>query len=206
MKTGEARANASLPNPYMLLGPCDECPFRPGGVTGLRAGRIQSIRNADDFACHKTTGVGRRAAAEAEDDGCDEEEDSEEDGPPADRSKFRTCGGWLAMLWRHDGGFGSLVALSARLGMFDPKKLRTGEVYAGWDVMIEAHTGAAPGEPCSVVEEGCEHPAGWSGGGDNLGARAPYACNTCGNPVCGNEGCSSVNERGQRICTYCQER
>ena len=100
---------------YSLRGPCKSCPFRGDGtgVGYLRPGRILALRNVQDFACHQTVDYDR------------------EDSDCIDQTS-KVCGGWLAMQWRHDGGFLSLPAMAARVGSFDPTQLRVDDVFDSW--------------------------------------------------------------------------
>lgn len=115
-------------NPFSLKTPCSGCPFRGDGkgVGGLRAARIEEICWANSFDCHKTVRY------------------SSEEGD-ADPPKTKVCGGWLAMLWRHDRGFPGLIALMAREGLFVPEELDVDAVFESWEACVEHHIATGGG-------------------------------------------------------------
>jgi hypothetical protein len=61
------------------------------------------------------------------------------------------------------------------------------------------------GEPCSIVNVGCDAPAGYLYGDTVVDAEtsAEYQCESCWEPVCGS--CSRVMKNGERWCDACSE-
>lgn len=112
--------------------PCKQCPFRTD-ITPFLSGeeRIRELERHQDgeFPCHQTT-----------------ELDEEEGETLLNREKTVACAGRMIMSWLAYGGLGKIDAISARMGMFDPKNLDLdAPVFDGWDEMADANEEAANG-------------------------------------------------------------
>jgi hypothetical protein len=178
--------------------PCAKCPFRDGDW--LRRERRSEIArgllNDEWFACHATVDYGEGEGPE----GGEEEWWDEPDGQITDRSK--ECAGAIVVSER--SGFSSqyrriMVRLGAASGEIDGSGIP-------WQSLNEwVNQGEddeeSEGEPCSVVNEGCEAPAGYmTANGVAHGTEfAENECEGCGEPVCDN----CLGENG--MCDYCNE-
>ena len=109
---------------YTLLAPCADCPFRTD-IRPFLSGedRVRELQRAQDgeFPCHKTTEL---------------DEDTDE---LLNRENTVACAGRMIMSMNAYNGLGTIDALSARCGMFDPHALDLdAPVFADWDAMAEA--------------------------------------------------------------------
>ena len=105
--------------------PCVSCPFRRGMGERfqLRPQRLQSIKRANSFQCHKTV---------------DYDEDG--DGEPGG-DKAQQCVGLMAVLHRIKLP-NQIMQIAERLGGFNPETLDPdGEAYADWREVLDAHLG-----------------------------------------------------------------
>lgn len=179
--------------------PCPECPFRNDLDHGyLRADRIREIAESlfqgGSFPCHKTT---------------EYEEDDDGFGDMHETDASEQCAGAEIFLVKQ-GMSTQMGRIAERLGLAAPLDMDA-PVCGSVREMLAAH-GHGPGpdgddeepEPCSVVNPGCEAPAGMMvGGGVIEGTEsAEYECYGCGVPVCGN--CSQERD-GHRLCDDCLE-
>lgn len=184
-----AETGTKRPIGFRLRRPCANCPFRTDCMEGwLQRGRAQEIANSitheqAPFQCHETTEVGG-----------------------AEPGHEEHCAGALILLEKSNIGPGQYARIAERLGFFDPEKLDLeAPVFDSIRAFIEHHEGEKEEvDCCSVVEPGCEAPAGFAVGGgavENLDVDpdATSECTTCGEPVC--ESCS--NAEGQ--CANCGE-
>lgn len=180
---------------YRLRRPCPHCPFRTDVPPYLRKERAQeiatSIARGATFPCHETT-----------------ENDDEDAGRVAVAGSQACAGAMIAM--EKSAQPNQMMRVAGRLGMFDPTRLDLGAPVVGSLAAFVRHhqgldaDGSEP-EPCSIVEMGCEAPAGFMEGGTAVpnteieeGMTEP--CVGCGEPVC--ESCSEPREDG-RICCNC---
>ncbi len=109
---------------YTMLTPCVACPFRTD-ITPFLSGadRVRELEQAQDgeFPCHKTTEL---------------DEDTDE---LLNREHTVACAGRMVMSMNAYNGLGTIDALSARMGMFDPAALDlVAPVFADWDAMADA--------------------------------------------------------------------
>jgi len=181
---------------YSLKKPCSNCPFRTDVTPYLRVGRVQEmeaelIGQQRSFTCHKTT-----VAGEDDEDGSS----NMVDGPNAQH-----CAGAMILLEKSNAP-NQMMRIAERLGLYKPSELdMDAPVYDSFREMREAQGDFEPvGDPCNVVNYGCEAPAGYmSGGGVIDGTEAAdYTCYGCGDPVCGN---CSKDIKGERTCDHCAE-
>lgn len=202
-----------------LNAPCDNCPFLKKGGVQLRRARIEGILDGlkdfsagRTFSCHKTVKHDRH-------------EEIDEWGLVADHTPGEGeahCGGALIFMDKQRWSI-QMVRIAERLGIYDPSKTKASAkklVFDTEEQFLAAATDAkehkkrqkrrkrrklkGTGEPCSVGDDDCEHPAGWDNGNivENKEADAPYECVECGQPVCGN---CSTERKGKRVCAYCAE-
>lgn len=177
---------------FKLRRPCTNCPFRTDCLEHwLSRGRAQEIANSitheqAPFQCHETTEVGG-----------------------ADPGKEQQCAGASILLEKTGIGPGQYARVAERLGFFEPEKLDLqAPVFDTVRDFIEHHEGEKEVACCSVVEHGCEAPAGFAVGGGavenfDVDEDATAECQRCGEPVCDN--CSNINEKGKRECQNCSE-
>ena len=107
---------------FKLKSPCANCPFRRGvGETfGLGAERLELIREAPAFQCHKTL------------DWADDESSS-----PGHRPQ--QCAGLMAVLAR-EGELNQIMQVAERLRALDVSELDPrGEAYGSWAEVLVAH-------------------------------------------------------------------
>lgn len=108
---------------YTLRTPCADCPFRTD-IRPFLSGedRVRELEQAQDgeFPCHKTTELG-------------------EEDELLNREDTVACAGRMIMSMNAYNGLGTIDALSARLGMFDPHALDLdAPVFDDWDAMADA--------------------------------------------------------------------
>lgn len=108
---------------FDLRRPCTSCPFRrgQGQLFGLHQGRLEEIRRAAAFQCHKTV-------------------DYTDDGPePGDRPQ--QCAGLMAVLAK-EGHENQIMQVAIRLGHLDLDRLDPEhEAYDSWADVCAAHSG-----------------------------------------------------------------
>jgi hypothetical protein len=113
---------------FKLTRPCNNCPFRKGVGPRFRLPRLrlQAIRRAVAFQCHKTV-------------------DYAHFNNPEKRSGNhpQQCAGLLAVLHR-EGEPNQIMQVAMRLGHLDPAKLDPDrEAYGSWQGVLLAHGAAA---------------------------------------------------------------
>lgn len=178
-----------MPTRTTLAQPCVKCPFRKDVPIFLRLERREEIRDAialrdDVFWCHSTV-------------------DYEGDEPSVNSAS--PCAG-AAQAIRQAGGQTQMERIEERLGIGRPELEDRVEVWDldEWVRLAEGSTGDAPvfeveeGETCSVVNSGCEAPAGYAGSGGAVVMGTVFTdgrCSECGEPVCDN--CSDEEGRCQ---------
>jgi hypothetical protein len=193
---------------FKLRRPCAHCPFRtdvPGYLRRSRAVEIaQSIAAGSIFPCHETT-------ADAVDD------DGNEIRVQVDTSQF--CAGAVIVMEKI-GQPNQALRMAERFGIYDPATMDMDAPVVGSFVEFVDHhaqsmetlIGECRAEEdegeyldscCSIVNGGCEAPAGYMMGGtavpaDNEGAEL-HACPECGSTVCAS--CSDEDD----LCANCVE-
>lgn len=191
---------------FKLRRPCAHCPFRtdvPGYLRRSRAVEIaQAIAGGSIFPCHETTA-----------DAVDEE--GNDIRVQVDTSQF--CAGAVITMEKM-GQPNQALRMAERLGIYDHASLDMDAPVVGSFVeFVDHHTERAalivePGVDedevfldncCSVVDAGCEAPAGYMMGGtavpaDNEGVEL-HACPECGCTVCAS--CSDDED----FCADCAE-
>jgi hypothetical protein len=107
---------------FKLKSPCNNCPFRRGvGETfRLDAARLEEIRSAVAFQCHKTL-------------------DWADDGSSSPGHQPQQCAGLMAVLAR-EGELNQIMQVATRLSALalddlDPR----GEAYGSWADVLEDH-------------------------------------------------------------------
>lgn len=191
---------------FDLIRPCPHCPFRTDCMEGwLGRGRAreiaQSLLVADQpFPCHRTTKW---------------DEDGEGGPEPVPDPRDQHCAGALLVM-EAEGAAPQLARIAGRLGMYDPDRLDTrAPTFGSMREFIAHHAdaddlAAEEAEPCSIAEPGCEAPAGYAGAfGGVVEAEVEEGltgeCYQCGEFVCGNAACSTVDEAGHRQCAWCRD-
>lgn len=112
---------------FKLKSPCANCPFRRGvGESfSLGAERLEEIREAPAFQCHKTVVYG-------EDPETGEEVHDQGDKP-------QQCAGLMAVLAR-EGELNQIMQVATRLSALQLDSLDPrGEAYGSWAEVLEAH-------------------------------------------------------------------
>lgn len=106
---------------FKLNRPCVTCPFRLGvGETfRLPAERLEEIKSAVAFQCHKTV-------------------DYEADGEGRSGDHPQQCAGLMSLLSRENAP-NQIMQVGERLDRFDPAKLDHAEVYPSWEAAMKAH-------------------------------------------------------------------
>lgn len=176
--------------PYRLVRPCSNCPFRLDVEPYLGPERVEeiarSVAGGAEFYCHKTTKI------------------SEDDDGNADVSiaaNSQVCAGSLILMAKA-GEPNQMVRVSERLGLLDMGLLDMDAPVASSWVEWRAHfVGDGEGNTCSVVDPGCEAPAGYMVGGSVVSGTeyVDTYCDMCGEPVC--ESCLN----GHDLCPFCRE-
>ncbi len=109
---------------FKLKRPCGNCPFRrgQGELFRLDLERLEEIRKATAFQCHKTVNYS-------------------DDGQPRSGEKPQQCVGLMAVLHRQ-GEPNQIMQVAERLSALKPGELDTGnEAYSSWAEVIKAHVG-----------------------------------------------------------------
>lgn len=113
---------------FDLMSPCVNCPFRKGVGSRLQLNpkRLEGIRKAPAFQCHKTTVY------------------FDETGDVAPGERPQQCAGLMATLHR-DGRPNQIMQIASRLGALDlgaldPRR----EAYETWEAAKAAHAGNEP--------------------------------------------------------------
>lgn len=173
----------------MATSPCANCPFKDGDW--LREDRrkeiADSLKNDQAFFCHSTVDY------ESDEDGVDGEVTSDS----------RECVGAHVLSVR--SGFASQYHRNLeRFGIMpDDEDFKDGSIpWKDLDDWVLQGGEREYVETCSVVNPGCEAPAGFmtSNGGISYGEdAAEFECEACGEPVCG----SCMNDAD--LCAYCAE-
>lgn len=179
---------------FDLKRPCPHCPFRkdiPGFLRRERASGIaRDIANGSTFACHETTVP-----------------DEWDEGELVADENSQFCAGALLVMEKSELP-NQIVRISERLGVYDPARLdMAAPVHDSFAAFVYHHGGTEErddeiDECCSVVEHGCEAPAGYMVNGVAVPAEPEgevHICESCGQPVCDN--CSDDNG----ICLNCSE-
>jgi len=173
--------------------PCENCPFRRGGIKLRNIERAQQVASAENFPCHKTVNYGE-----------------EGDGRTTERS--RVCAGSLIFHEKTNTPT-QMMRIAERLGCYDPSRLdRTlddqiidvpSEMVGGAFAPIQEELLDEP-ESCAIVDGNCENPAGILYGTevDHIEPKTRTMCSECWNPVCG--ACSTIIA-SRRICNDCAE-
>lgn len=186
---------------FKLKRPCKKCPFRtdvPGYLRRARAAEIaRSLADGAIFPCHETT-------VEVEDD---------EEGSRVATSESQFCAGALICI-EHQEVSNQATRMAERLGLYDASGLDLAAPVHKSFVDFVAHHGEdefatddddeCEETVCSVVEMGCQAPAGYMINGmvippDDEDTGPVHPCPDCGNAVC--EACSDDEGR----CSYCVE-
>lgn len=111
-----------MSNPYSMMKPCPQCPFRSDIRPYLTESRVREIERAlerSEFSCHKTTSF--------DDDG--------EHTPTPDEAH---CAGAL-ILMEKEGRSSQMMRVAERLGLYDHTKLdMSAPVYDTFDDMADA--------------------------------------------------------------------
>ena len=181
--------------------PCAKCPFRKDVPIYLHQARRAEIAatliNGGGFDCHATVDYSN--------------EDEHGDVVP-DSGDASLCAGAMASL-AQSGGSNQMVRIAARLGMLDseahPEMPEIVWSLTEWVRLAEGATVEDPdeieGETCSVVNSGCEAPAGYIGSGGGVVEGTEYVdtwCFSCGEPVC--DSCLATCEPDP-VCANCAE-
>jgi hypothetical protein len=184
--------------------PCAKCPFRKDVPIYLhqerRAEIADALINQRDFHCHATvdydTGV----------------EDEEGFDVPSTAGASLCAGAMTALAL--SGGSNQSMRIAARLGLIESE---TGEEsdnvwsLTEWVKLAEGATADdyveedEEGETCSIVDAGCEAPAGYMGSGGGIVEGTVYVdthCYGCGDPVC--DSCLATYDP-EPLCPYCAE-
>jgi len=169
---------------FDLVRPCPKCPFRQdidGYLRGDRAREIAEVlANGGTFACHQTT--------------VDAPEDDENfGGEMMETADSQMCAGAMRALMQ-SGGPNQIMRIAERTKTFDPERLDKSVPVGSLTEFIEHHSDDVDEEMecCSVVDAGCEHPAGILMGGTILPSEEKGPTTSC-------EGC------GESVCENCQE-
>jgi len=104
---------------FALKSPCDNCPFRrgQGQLFGLSPRRLEDIREATAFQCHKTIEIVKPGA------------------------KPQQCAGLMAVLRREDHP-NAIMKAGVLFGHLDPLALDPrNEAYGSWAEVLAAHRG-----------------------------------------------------------------
>ena len=185
-----------MPSLAVAPRPCANCPFK-GGDSYLRRDRraeiAQALQRGQSFHCHETVDY-------------DDHADGTEN-PGTVTADSKECAG-AVILTERSGGSQQMVRIAERLGMM-PAKLDDAAVP--WadleDWVTQDDDEDEPPEPCYVVEEGCEAPAGWDEGGAIVSSYldAGNWCTECGESVCDACLADTPGERGVRCrpCSMC---
>ena len=186
MTPDEARAPKPKPT-SALRRPCPKCPFRTDIAGYLRVERVRGIAESlfrgGTFSCHQTV---------------DYEAEASERGRLGN-SELQCAGSEIFLA--HQGISTQISRIEERLGM----KVATLDMDApvfrslrDWEAAQPDYE--EPGETCSVVDAGCEAPAGFMVGGGVVDGDVyvDTCCAECGEPVCG-----SCQKDG--VCNTCRE-
>lgn len=106
--------------------PCSNCPFRVGmgSLFRLTPDRLDEIREAPAFQCHKTVDYGADRADQGD--------------------RPQQCAGLMAVLLA-EGDPNTIMQVGMRLGALDPARLEGASAYARWEDVLSAHrTGQEP--------------------------------------------------------------
>ena len=106
---------------FKLYRPCVNCPFRKGQgeLFGISRDRLEEIRRAPAFQCHKTVDYS--------------------DDEPAPGERPQQCAGLMAVLSRESDS-NQIMQVAERLGHLDLTSLDPdGEAYESWLAVLEAH-------------------------------------------------------------------
>ena len=103
---------------FRLRKPCNNCPFRRGGLIGLHPERIEEIVNGPAFQCHKTV---------------DYSEDT-----PGQGDRPQQCAGLMAFLHKIDQP-NQIMQVAERLGYLDTDALDGRDVYDSLGEVVAAH-------------------------------------------------------------------
>jgi hypothetical protein len=180
---------------FKLKRPCKNCPFRtdvPGYLCRARAQEIaESLAQGAVFPCHETT----------------VEDPTSDGGELIATLDSGFCAGALITMER-SGGANQVMRVAERVGVYEREKLDMyAPVHASLFAFVEHHGEPSEDEEedecCSVVEDGCEAPAGMLLEGFALPVERTGGVHGC--PVCGQSVCDACsNEEG--VCIYCGER
>lgn len=107
---------------FDLRRPCKTCPFKRGGLCGLRPPRILEILEAPAFQCHNTVLYGA--------------------GPDGDdiknHAKTQQCVGLIAFL-HLQGRRNQITEVAARLSGYDPAAIDNSEVCTSLGELLAQH-------------------------------------------------------------------
>lgn len=108
---------------FGLKRPCNNCPFKKGqgGLFGLPPERLEGIRTAPAFQCHKTVDY-----------------DVEDDEHPGQGDRPQQCAGLMGVLTREQTP-NQIMQVAERLGYFNPSMLVLEDCYPSWDAVLKAH-------------------------------------------------------------------
>ena len=110
---------------FGLKVPCSNCPFKKGNghAFGLPETRLDEIRGATAFQCHRTVDY----------------EASQLDPVARQGDKPRQCAGLMAV-HINSGEANSIMQVAMRFGVLDPKEIDPeGTAYESWDQVKRAH-------------------------------------------------------------------
>ena len=161
---------------FSLRRPCPHCPFRtdvPAYLRGDRAAEIaRSIAGGALFSCHETTVP-------------DEDDDSVmTDGPGS-----KMCAGAMLVMLAEEAP-NQALRMAERFGYWDADAMDTSApTFRSFAQFVRHHAGDDDGfEACCYSGPGCEAPAGFLVDGVAVPATSggeTFACELCGEPVCG---------------------
>lgn len=178
---------------FDLVRPCPKCPFRqdiPGYLHGERSREIsESLAGGGTFTCHQTT-------VEAPED------DENFGGEMMDGPNAQMCAGAMIAL-QQSGGSNQIMRIAERTKGFDPDRLDRSVPVGSLSDFIAHHSGEEEVEEecCSVVDAGCEHPAGIMMGDTVLPSEEKEPTTPC--EGCGEAVCENCQDGG--MCNTCRE-
>jgi hypothetical protein len=110
--------------------PCSNCPFRVGKGSRFRlsAARLEEIRRATAFQCHKTVDYGDEMSAQGD--------------------RPQQCAGLMTVLLREDAP-NTIMQVALRFGALDAERLDGTAAYVSWEEVRRAHErGLEPSARC----------------------------------------------------------
>lgn len=113
---------------FRLKRPCANCPFRRSMAKNFRLcpERLEEIRTASAFQCHKTVDYSGSEGGE---------------GKPGE--KPQQCAGLMRVL-HEEGQPNQIMQVAKRLIGYDPSKIEAEDTFDSWDDVKKAHRGEGP--------------------------------------------------------------